>query len=538
MLACTQSRLAGSISETTNGGVVGAIVNQGGAGAQQARVVLLPADNDPVKNSGVVSADTTDSLGKYAFSNIPQGQYAILAMSIDKKTSVLAREIYIGDHSDTVAADTLRSPGAVKVMLPAGADSVNGYVYVPGTLSFAWLKNKSGYVTLDYVPVDRAATIAYSTTTISSSTVLRYGVQIKSGDTAVVWNCGWNYSRQITLNTSSSGAGITGSVTNFPVLIRLTAAFDFTQARNSGEDIRFSKRDNTFLPYEIERWDPVARLAEVWVKVDTVLGNDSTQSISMYWGNDHAADNSNSAAVFDSANGFQGDWHLGETGSLVSDATGNRYNGTANFTAPVAGVIGAAQHFNGVSSYIRMKGTASSRLNFPMNGHYTVSAWVYHDTLADSVTYLIAGKGELQYFIKNFDLALSTSQRQRQWEFTEYHGNNIWQGVTFVPATARTWEYLVGIRDGSNQYLYVNGTLAMEGYRVFGTGQDTIQRDTTDDFSIGAFLHSVTDWGQGYAFFNGAIDEVCVSSVPRSADWIKMCYMNQRTDDKLVVFGK
>jgi hypothetical protein len=49
----------------------------------------------------------------------------------------------------------------------------------------------------------------------------------------------------------------------------------FSQAQFGGSDIRFTKADNTFLPYEIERWDSAHSQAEIWVKVDTVFGNDS-----------------------------------------------------------------------------------------------------------------------------------------------------------------------------------------------------------------------------------------------------------------------
>jgi hypothetical protein len=36
--------------------------------------------------------------------------------------------------------------------------------------------------------------------------------------------------------------------------------------------------------------------------------------------------------------------------------------------------------------------------------------------------------------------------------------------------------------------------------------------------------------------FCGCIDEVRVCRTIRSADWIKLSYMNQRPDDRLVVF--
>jgi len=65
----------------------------------------------------------------------------------------------------------------------------------------------------------------------------------------------------------------------------------------------------------------------------------------MIWG---AEENfvSNSAAVFDTANGFQGVWHLSDaTHSIVHDATANGYHGTPSPTAPIAvnGVIGGSQ---------------------------------------------------------------------------------------------------------------------------------------------------------------------------------------------------
>jgi hypothetical protein len=350
-----------------------------------------------------------------------------------------------------------------------------------------------------------------------------------------LFNPSWKYARRLGLNTTAGGASIAGDVYNFPVLIRLTASnFTFPEAKMDGSDLRFTKNDGTPLPYEIERYDAAKNQAEIWVKADTVFGNDSSHFITMYWGNNAAESESNGNAVFDSGNGFQAAWHLGETDSLAPDATENHYDGIGSSTAPIAGIIGTAQHFNGNSSIIRMNGTAGGKLNFPENSRYTLSVWVYHDTLADSITYLVAGKGELQYFIKNFDLGLSTAQHARQWEFSEYHGNNAWQAVTFVPAIAKAWFHLVGVRDGTNEYLYVNGVLAMSGYKIIGTQQGQPPRDSSDDFTIGGFLHPVSDWNQGYAYFNGAIDEVEVSSVPRSADWIKLSYMNQKELDALL----
>ncbi|HEX7509909.1 MAG TPA: DUF2341 domain-containing protein, partial [Chitinivibrionales bacterium] len=370
IVRCSVPHIAGGGTiETTNGLVSGTIVLPSGSPGAGVQVKLLPVDYDYVKNADPVETDTTDSLGAYTFSKIPFGYYTVEAVHINNRTRLISSGIHVVFDTMTIHADTLRQTGAIRVTLPPGIDGATGYVYIPGTTFFAFFNDRTDVV-VDSIPVGDISQIMYSATNSSNSTILRYGVHVASGDTTVVWNSGWNYSRKITLNTSSSGADVTGSVTNFPVLIRLTADnFDFTQARNNGEDIRFSKRDNTLLPYEIERWDALGKRAELWLKVDTVKGNDSSQSITMYWGNINAPAQSNSASVFDTAHGFQGIWHFGENGDSIYDATGHAFNGKNTGSTPAAGMIGNARNFaNG--NYIKVSGL----LNSP--GNLTLSAWV------------------------------------------------------------------------------------------------------------------------------------------------------------------
>jgi hypothetical protein len=531
-----EPKIAGSISETGNGGLTGVIIDQQGFSAGHTKVFLLPADYDPMKDTVAIPIDTTDNNGNYAFSHIASGTYSILAQNIDNGTMALIQEISVNDDPVSMAPDTLKIPGSIKTMLPTNAVSSKGYVYIPGTFIYKSLNNQQDSVLLDTVPTGVIKSVSYSSMENPVTGIIRHNVRVVSQKITHILNPVWKYSGNLILNASTSGANITDTVRDFPVLVRLNSSnFIFSQAKVDGADIKFTNSNNTFLPYEIERWDFANSLAEIWVKVDTIHGSDSTQSLIMYWGNDLASSGSTSTLVFDTLNGFQGVWHLGELDSVALDATENHYNGTGYFTSPIAGLIGTAQHFNGTSSYIRMSGTApQSRLNFPMNGSYTISAWVYHETLADSATYLIAGKGELQYFLKSFDLALSTPQKAHQWEFSEYHENNVWQAASYVPATAGAWFYLTGVRDGNNEYLYVNGNLVMEGYKILGTQQGILPRDTTDDFTIGGLLHPVSNWNQGYAYFNGIIDEVNVSRGPRNADWIKLSYMNQKAENVLV----
>ena len=330
-------------------------------------------------------------------------------------------------------------------------------------------------------------------------------------------------SKKIYLNTTLSGAGIAATITGFPVLIRLTNNnFNFSEAKKNGEDVRFAASGNAPLPYEIERWDSAAQRAEVWVKVDTVFGDDSSHFITMYWGNPNAVAISDGAAVFDTANGFQGVWHMGQAGNATAfDATANHYDGTPSgmiAASAVEGVIGVAQQFDGSTSYITLAGTASSKLSFPENGTYTLSAWVFANTLDGQAHYIIS-KGN-----RNYNLDLSATN---QWEIYNYLDTKGWISNLFT-AIAGIWHYITGVRNGTNMRLYVDGAC------VNSTADTTVSstgRDTTSDIQIGKRSENTS-----YGFWNGAIDDACIANVPRSADWIKLCYMNQNIVDRLIVF--
>ena len=296
-----------------------------------------------------------------------------------------------------------------------------------------------------------------------------------------------------------------------------------------GRSLRFEKPDNTELAYEIQHWDPAAKLAEIWVKVDTVRGNDSAQFITMFWGNPAAQATSDGAAVFDTALGFQGVWHLQEPAkNAAPDATGNHYDGVASDTAPtpVSGVIGFAQQFNGVSNFISIIGTANSKLNFSENGTYSLSAWVKVNPFPNQSS-VIVSKQLYQY-----------SLQLRNDNFWEFHifDNSVGFESTASPAAAGVWTHVEGVRSGTDQYLYVNGALcASIAADTMQPGSPAYSRITANDVCIGR-LPVINSQGQTWRYFTGAIEEVRISSVARSADWIKLCYMNQRPDDKLVIF--
>jgi hypothetical protein len=516
----------GGTIETTNGFIKGRVVDLRGNPAPYAQVTLLPENYNPLIDTVPFAIETADCSGNYAFRNLIDGSYNIQVLKLDDRTRSLICGIKV--CKDTVIAPTaaLNKTGVVAVTLPDCTTMRFSYIYVPGTTIFTFLTRTGGTAFLDSVPAGSLPLISCSSINTTTSTAIRYNVAVISGDTSKVLNPSWAYACKLVLNTSATGAKVTSTIRNFPVLVRLTSSnFSFVEARAGGADCRFTKRNNTSLPFEVERWDSTDGQAEVWVRIDTVYGNNDSQSIIMYWGNPTAMSASNSGAVFDTAAGFQGVWHLAQGGTdTARDATYNHFNGvpyrmSANSTVP--GIIGTCQQFDGDSGFFDITGTASGKLNFPENGLYTVSAWVYLDTL-DALNHAIVAKGNQQYALKVYTT--------KKWEFFEYETQPLGYDQTASPASANAWTHLAGVRNNGKQYLYINGACVDSADTFITSGH---QRYTGYDVTIG----KLTEYSTGVVYsFKGKIDEARISNVACSADWIKLCYMNQKNPDALTVF--
>lgn len=541
LIGCSRNGLVSSTGGSSSE-VVGKVLYVNGQPARSAVVRLRGSDflaDTSLVGRVMSSADArTDDSGAFALNVVKGGNYSIEVNDLMGNAVLIGCSVNATD-TVTIPIDTLKPTGSITGAIGSSGQGVNVFVQVYGLERVTLIStSSSGFVISDVPNGQYTIRIVASG---SANAANKIGdVKVVSGDqtemgtldlASPVIAC--DSSRKLVINTSYSGANVFNNVYNFPVLVRLRANnFSFNKAMKNGEDVRFTRPDSSELPFEIERWDSLQQQAEIWVKVDTVFGNSASQFITLRWGNSNAVSQSNSCAVFDTANGFQGVWHFAQQGNgVASDATGNHFDGMAmgmNATASAQGNIGLAQEFDGVSSYIQIPGTANSVLNFPENGHYSVSAWVNADTL-DTMNHCIFSKGHEQYYLKQKWSMTPVST----WEFVEYHDNQGWES-TDVTAVSNTWKYLVGIRAGNKQYLYVDGALVDSTYDVY---YGYVPRNTGNDCTIGRFLQSVTVPGNdGFCYFKGRIDEVRVSNDVPGPDWIKLCYMNQKANDALVVF--
>jgi hypothetical protein len=536
---CARTSLVnGGVSETTNG-VKASIVYQNGTSCSNA-VVRLRATEYVAPAPGAAGAaatiridSVTDSQGNFHFADVGPGAYMIEVA--DAKGNALALKVNVPNADSLVdlGTATIRAVGSFRGMV-SNTPQGQLFVQVPGLEHIASVNIDDGSFRMDGLPSGTFG-LRFVSATAGRVPAGRDSVSVPSNDSNNIGTVPlWRYFRSFALNTGASGADVRETVTDFPVLVRLTPlVFDFSQARSDGGDVRFYRLDTIPLPHEIERWDSASGAAEIWVRLDSIYGSNDSQSMRMFWGNPSALNPAASAAVFDTAAGFQGVWHFGETGnSFCQDATGNQYTGTPygmSAASSGTGAIGLGRMFDGTASWIQMHGTAAGKCNFPENGTYTLSAWVLLDTV-DTGSQVVLSKGYWQYFLK---AAPDLPTGGYFWQFTEYHANEGWLQTRYS-AAIRSWTYVVAQRRGNRQYLYVNGGLADSG---IVTTPGFAARDTGNDLTVGRYIQAITAGPvEGFDYFHGSMDEVRVCSVARSLAWIRLCYMNQKNSDALVQF--
>ncbi len=520
-VSCTS--LAGT-SSGTEAKMAGVIVDDKGAPAPHSIVRLVLDSFDPVNGiQNDTLLDTTDEQGAYSIPDVDAGTYNVEIVNPTTGANGLVRNVVVDKKDVMLPQAVITKPGTVRVSILTAVDTANGYFFIKGT-NIAKRIHDPNVVFIDSVPAGTMPALFYTLRKSESDPIsVCPSFEVKSQDTALILFGGWTFTRKITLNTSATGADVVENFTKFPVLVRLNSTnFDFSQASKNGADILFTGKNDRRLPFEIERWDSAAGLAEIWVNVDTVFGNNATQFINMFWGNPRAVSASNSETVFDTANNYLAVWHFNQAATdTVKDATADHYSGIPHAVSAASesqSLIGQAKRFDGVSSYIAMPGTANSRLNLPEKGIYSISAWVNMDTL-DGQMHILASKGNNQF-------NLQVMYSYNTWEFAECMAAG---GYTMVssPASTHVWALVMGVRNGDKQYIYVNGICTDS---TITTGNPTFIRSTGDDFTIGKRTDALD------SYFKGQMDEVRVSNCAYAPGYAKLCYMNQKKPDALVQF--
>ncbi|HYG77455.1 MAG TPA: DUF2341 domain-containing protein [Planctomycetota bacterium] len=311
---------------------------------------------------------------------------------------------------------------------------------------------------------------------------------------------GWRHSGSIFILTTPEGANLPASASEegFPLLVRLHKDFfNFTQAKANGEDIRFSS-NGTPLPFQLDDWDAASGTASVWVRIPTIKGN-ARQEIKMHWGKADAASESSGATVFNASNGYLSVWHMNDP---VKDDAGALESKNAGTTA-TAGMIGAARHFAGKQGISCGENIAG----YPVgSASHSTEAWFR----AEQPNATIIGWGNEHAQGKVVLQFVSPPHIRADC----YFSNGNVESANRLAASE--WVHVVHAYQNGDTRIYVNG-------RLDGTNGS---KGSPQAIKSPARLW-IGGWYNNYSFV-GDIDEVRLSNVARSADWVRLQYENQK----------
>jgi Concanavalin A-like lectin/glucanases superfamily/Chitobiase/beta-hexosaminidase C-terminal domain/Domain of unknown function (DUF2341) len=333
----------------------------------------------------------------------------------------------------------------------------------------------------------------------------------------------WTNRKAITIDhTKVSGSSSLG---NFAVLFSATDANLKTVAnggnvgKSDGTDILFTAGDGTTkLDHELERYNALTGEVIAWVRVPS-LSNTTDTVLYIYYGNAAAANQQNPTGVWDSS--YKGIWHL-PNGTILngSDSTANANNGSIIGASAGSGEIDGAGSFSGSSQYINISNFA---ITDPYN--FTLEAWINPTDYANYDG--IVGKTNSN-LPGPFDLYLNQGNGKPVFYIGDGGSHLGTLTGTSAPGTA-AWSHIVVVSSGS--FASVTLTQYLNGAT---NGATTFTSFTAADTNNSIKIASRNDL---FTMFKGGIDEVRISSTPRSAGWIATEYSNQNSPSTFFAIG-
>ena len=335
---------------------------------------------------------------------------------------------------------------------------------------------------------------------------------------------GWAKRLRIEIDNTN----IDATLTNFPVVIHLSTSsgynsddvscvFDELASDANRKKIAVTTSDGTTECYvEIEKWDDANEVAWLHVKVPSVSSSLKT-ALFLYYDSSHAdnttyvGDTNDEVAenVWDS--NFMAVFHMADGADAAStyDSTSNDCDGAeTGTTTQVDGKIGYAQSIAGGNTNYLSAAVDGSSLTA-----VTVECWGYSNAqptvdrgfvswsdVPNDASPFLAIKNKLD--ITNAQWYADSSNRRQE-------------AISYT-----TWEYLAfKFASGTWDFYNNESKLANRTGRTIGTVADA------DIFYLGNGIANS---------LNGMVDEVRISDIARSDEWLKATYYS--TDDSLLDF--
>lgn len=365
---------------------------------------------------------------------------------------------------------------------------------LPGYVASSHIRPKGNIVelTMGSGPVARKSRVTRASTAVASDPW---------------YDSNWTYRVKITIDSTK----VSSTLSNFPVLIteaNLPTSF-FTNVKSDGTDIVFTlDTTTTTLDREVVNISTASSTLEAWVRIAS-LPDSSDTDIYLYYGN-ASANEANSTDTWNSD--FRTVLHLNEdpSGSApqMQDSTSNNedYTTSGSMTSDDLidnGKIGKSLDLDGTNDFMTNEDATEPT-------DYTFAIWI-NPTNANSYGIFCRTTPSLCSSSNYFSMNVLNSNVAEAHAFDGV--GRVATGSSNIPTS--TWTYLVATgSENDSVKIYVDGLL--EASTAIG-----VIPDDPDRYEIGAGTNLAGN------DFPGMLDEVHLSTVARSAQWIITSYNNQ-----------
>ena len=330
----------------------------------------------------------------------------------------------------------------------------------------------------------------------------------------------WKYRQKISISADVADSDLA----DFPYMVNIADAANglFMNAQLDGDDIIFTDSESAAkLDHELEKYESLDGTEELvaWVKLP-ILSSSAVTEIYMYYGNHPASNQENAVDVW--SNDYESVYHLHDD---FNDSVDNN-DGTNTNSSDVTGQMADAQDFYPADGYdvvdIGSWDVGSNARNF------TIQAWIKSDD------------GFAQNDPRVISKADDSGEQDHAWMMSLYNGDINENRLRFRLKTGNTDYSGTETLYGSNPNGYLPD--ADQWYLVAMTYDDSQMRIIRDGLDAGSRSHSGKIRANGWPIqigkqpyesstttysWDGKIDEVRISTVDRSIDWMLAEYRSQ-----------
>jgi len=341
---------------------------------------------------------------------------------------------------------------------------------------------------------------------ISQNSIIAVDVQRQGLNIPANW---FNLAFKMRIPIEVNAGQVPNTQSDFPLLINGIFPDLIGNVQSAGQDIRIALPTKELLSYEIQSINSTTGELIVWAKMPTI---DNLSKVFVYFDNPLANDAQNVADVW--SNGYEGVWHLNQTtgtGNFILDSTANG-NNVAPQNSPILGAtgkIGKAITFDGVDQELTV-----ANPTLPIgNSSYTLEAWTIS---AGNNNGGIIGWGDFTqpFDVSNaFNMDTSITERLRNtWRLNRLESADLGDLTSAFHHVIANFDSTIPTNVRK---------LFLDGVKVAEDEPGSVNVTDTSNFAIGR-----TDLGVPL-FMDGTLDEVRVSNIARTQDYITTQFNNQ-----------